>query len=92
MVQEPKRPVVTYTNKSESFLCSTQNFQRQFAGIYAARLGKMTELLTKQANDKWGSKYHIKRLHELREEEPDKCIIIGTFFKHQVNFKIALNN
>lgn len=84
MVQEHKRPVMTYTNKSESFLNSTQNFQRQFAGIYAARLAKMTDLMTKQALDKWGNKYSIKKLQELKEDEPEKCIIIGTFFKHQV--------
>lgn len=30
-----------------------------------------------------GKQYPIKKLHELREETPDKCIIIGTFYKHQ---------
>ena len=89
MVQEPKRPVISYTNKSEAFLCTNQNFQRQYAGIYAARLSQLTDLLNEQVKEKWGSKYPIKKLHELREEEPEKCIIIGTFFKHQVIFSMS---
>lgn len=31
-----------------------------------------------------GDKYPIKKLYELREETPDKCVLIGTLFKHQV--------
>lgn len=32
-----------------------------------------------------GTEYKIKKLSELREENPDKCVVIGTLFKHQVS-------
>lgn len=30
-----------------------------------------------------GKKYPIKRMAELREDNPEECILIGTLFKHQ---------
>lgn len=31
-----------------------------------------------------GEQYPLKKMFELREDNPEKCILIGTLFKHQV--------
>ncbi|KAJ6600660.1 DNA polymerase delta subunit 2, partial [Pseudolycoriella hygida] len=59
------------------------DYSKQFAHIYAARLGHMRGLLEAKARDKWGDKFPLKKMFELKEDFTEKCIIIGTLFKHQ---------
>ncbi|CAD7086276.1 unnamed protein product [Hermetia illucens] len=80
---EYKRLIVPYVNKSSRFMLKSKNYGKQYAHIYASRLREMTELLKPIVEKKWGTEYKIKKLSELREENPDKCVVIGTLFKHQ---------
>lgn len=74
-----------YQDESQRFRYERHNdYSKQFAHIYASRLEQMRVLLTERVNAKWGSKYPLKKMFELREEDPDKCVIIGTLYKHQV--------
>lgn len=51
-----KRLSVEYEDLSKRFQFQTKNdYSKQYAHIYAARLNKMRELLTHCANDKWGT-------------------------------------
>ncbi|XP_050077714.1 DNA polymerase delta subunit 2 [Anopheles maculipalpis] len=78
-----ERLKVPYTYKSECFQFAKKDFSKQFAFIYASRLEEMLKLLENSVQKKWGSEMPIKRLADLREDGPQKCVIIGTLFKHQ---------
>ncbi|XP_055596214.1 DNA polymerase delta subunit 2 [Uranotaenia lowii] len=78
-----RRLKVPYQYRSEQFHFKSKDFSKQFAYIYASRLEEMTRMMTERVKEKWGDKYPIKQLAELKEESPEKCIIIGTLFKHQ---------
>uniref|UniRef100_A0A182Y0B4 DNA polymerase delta small subunit n=1 Tax=Anopheles stephensi TaxID=30069 RepID=A0A182Y0B4_ANOST len=78
-----ERLTVPYTYKSECFHFVKKDFSKQFAFIYASRLEEMLKLLEASVQRKWGSEMPIKRLADLREDCPQKCVIIGTLFKHQ---------
>lgn len=74
-----------YQDESARFRFERHNdYSKQFAHIYASRLEQMRGLLTERVHAKWGSKYPLKKMFELREEDPEKCVIIGTVYKHQV--------
>lgn len=74
-----------YENESDRFRFERHNdYSKQFAHIYASRLEQMRGLLTNKVNAKWGTKYPLKKMFELREDDPEKCVIIGTLYKHQV--------
>lgn len=76
----------SYKDESERFRFERHNdYSKQFAHIYASRLEQMRGLLTDRVRAQWGSEVPLKKMFELREEEPEKCIIIGTLFKHQVS-------
>lgn len=72
-----------YQNLSERFLRTTKDFSKQYAHIYAARLTAMQAILQKRVKLKWGDKYPIKKLFELKEGVENTCVVIGTLFKHQ---------
>jgi hypothetical protein len=47
----------SFENLSERFGHHSKDFAKQFAHIYAVRLTKMRELLTKRIRNKWGNVY-----------------------------------
>lgn len=51
-----KRLSVKYEDLSKRFQFQTKNdYSKQYAHIYAARLNEMRALLTQRAKDKWGT-------------------------------------
>ncbi|XP_058818072.1 DNA polymerase delta subunit 2 [Topomyia yanbarensis] len=78
-----KRLQVPYSYQAEKFHFKYKDFSKQFAYIYASRLNEMIRLMKDRVKQKWGDKYPLKQLADLKEENPEKCIIIGTLFKHQ---------
>ncbi|XP_055840808.1 DNA polymerase delta subunit 2 [Episyrphus balteatus] len=83
MSSKINRLEISYKNLSDKFLITTQNYQMQFSHLYAHRLSECTKLLTPKVLAKWGTEFPIKKLCELREDVTEKCILIGTLFKHQ---------
>ncbi|GAB0092826.1 DNA polymerase delta subunit 2 [Sergentomyia squamirostris] len=80
-----ERLVVDYVNKSEKFILpSKHDYNRQFHNLYVARCEAMIPLLQEKANRKWGSQYPIRKIQDLSEDNPEKCVVIGTVFKQQV--------
>lgn len=99
-----ERLTVAFKDESRRFCFKAENdYSKQFAHIYAARLGHMRALLEAKAKDKWGThqftvsygfmfytlciagdKFPLKKMFELKEDFTEKCILIGTLFKHQV--------
>ncbi|KAK6645537.1 hypothetical protein RUM43_001814 [Polyplax serrata] len=77
------RSVVQYENLSQRFVCLKRDFKRQFAHIYACRLKSMKESVIQSSVAKWGKNIPIRKLTDLTEENDEKCIVIGTLFKHQ---------
>lgn len=43
----------------------------------------MKQLLLPRVNQKWGSDIPVRTLADLKEETKERCIIVGTLFKHQ---------
>lgn len=80
---DPEREVCDYKNLSVRFSNVSKDFSKQYAHIYAARLGTMRQILLKKVKLKWGDKYPVRKLFELKEEKEETCVIIGTLFKHQ---------
>uniref|UniRef100_A0A8D8GXB3 DNA polymerase delta subunit 2 n=1 Tax=Culex pipiens TaxID=7175 RepID=A0A8D8GXB3_CULPI len=79
---EFKRLQVPYQYRSDKFHFKTKDF-KQFAHIYATRLEEMVRLMKVRVEQKWGSKYPVKQLADLKEDNPEQCVLIGTLFKHQ---------
>lgn len=77
------RSGTSYNNLSDKFKCLKKDFVKQFAHIYAGRLSKSKENLQKKCVLKWGESVPLRKLSELNDENPEKCIVIGTLFKHQ---------
>lgn len=77
------RYVADYENKSHKFLLQKKEFIKQYFGVYTSRLAKVADSVTKAAVDKWGSHVPVKKLADLREEDSDKCILVGTLYKQQ---------
>ncbi|XP_041363525.1 DNA polymerase delta subunit 2-like [Gigantopelta aegis] len=69
-----------FENHSERFQIKDRNFTRQYAHLYAERLWSFRPNIVQAAKDKWGKDIAIRKLHELQIDE--KCVIIGTLFKH----------
>ncbi|XP_055542140.1 DNA polymerase delta subunit 2 [Wyeomyia smithii] len=78
-----KRLQVSYVYRADKFHFKYNDFSKQFAYIYASRLEKIAELMKDRIKEKWGDKYPVKQLADLKEESQEQCIIIGTLFKHQ---------
>uniref|UniRef100_A0A336LN48 DNA polymerase delta subunit 2 n=1 Tax=Culicoides sonorensis TaxID=179676 RepID=A0A336LN48_CULSO len=83
MAESSERFSIPYANKSEIFHHQKKDY-KQYAHVYSARLKILGALLKDKAIKKWGSKIPVKQLFELREENQETCIVIGTLFKHQV--------
>lgn len=83
MTESIERTTIPYRNKSELFHHTKKDY-KQYAHVYSARLRILGELVKEKAAKKWGSAHPFKQLFELREEDQETCIIIGTLFKHQV--------
>lgn len=72
-----------FENHSEKFLLKKREFIKQYFGFYTSRLEKVIEPVTCAAIEKWGTEIPVKKLAELREEDSDKCILVGTLYKQQ---------
>lgn len=72
-----------YENRSQKFLLRDKAYIKQFFSFYMSRLEKVAESVTDAAKDKWGSDVPIKKLADLREDENDRCILVGTLYKQQ---------
>ncbi|KAL5291786.1 POLD2 family protein [Megaselia abdita] len=72
---------IKYSNKSKNFRVSNFEFDKQFNHIYKYRLKDSAEFLREAIKKKWGSKYKIQILNDLKDHE--RCVIIGTVFKKQ---------
>ncbi|XP_046387214.1 DNA polymerase delta subunit 2 [Ischnura elegans] len=72
-----------YKDLNDRFRLKSKEYVRQFAHIYAVRLCKMRKILEDRSKEKWGAKIPIRKLFELREEDGEKCVVVGTLFKHQ---------
>ncbi|CAD7002785.1 unnamed protein product [Ceratitis capitata] len=79
------RRTVDYVDLSGKFRLNSFDYHKQYSHFYAHRLREMTTLLLSCAEDHWGKNYSIKKLCDLREEQTDTCIIIGTIYKHQAH-------
>ncbi|GLG95569.1 DNA polymerase delta small subunit [Gryllus bimaculatus] len=73
----------SYTDKSQKFIQQAKDFTKQYAHIYAVRLVRTRDALTKRIHEKWGVDIPVKKLIDLNEEDNEQCVIIGTLFKHQ---------
>lgn len=74
---------VKYSNKSEKFIVNNNEFERQYNKVYRHRLKDSADFLRESIKKKWGSKYPLRILNDLREESKERCVIIGTIFKKQ---------
>ncbi|XP_070497233.1 DNA polymerase delta subunit 2 [Chironomus tepperi] len=72
----------TYENQSSKFYRNDQDFQRQFFHIYESRLNQLGDLLKQKISAKYGTKYPVKMISDLSEDNPAKCILIGNIYKH----------
>ncbi|XP_059483602.1 DNA polymerase delta subunit 2 [Neocloeon triangulifer] len=80
------RDTCEYKNLSSKFvLPNTDDFNRQFAPMYMMRLKTIRESLKALARKKWGQDVPIIELYQLQDgnEDPKKCIIVGTLYKNQ---------
>lgn len=82
MTESFERTKIPYLNKSEVFYHNKKDY-KQYAHVYSARLRILGELVKEKAIKKWDS-HPFKQLFELREENQETCLIVGTLFKHQV--------
>ncbi|XP_037928858.1 DNA polymerase delta subunit 2 [Teleopsis dalmanni] len=74
-----------YKNLSNKFVIKPFDYQKQYSHLYAHRLAEMTALLSARAMEKWGADNTVKKLCDLREEQDETCIVIGTIYKHQAH-------
>lgn len=77
------RYIANYENTSGKFLLQKKEFIKQFYGMYTSRLERISATLQAAAVEKWGSDVPVKKLADLREEDSDKCILVGTLYKQQ---------
>lgn len=75
-----ERSDAEYQNNSDKFILKEKNFTRQYAHVYSARLMELRPELEKVVEKKYGDKFPIRKLFELKVGE--ECIVIGTLFKH----------
>ncbi|XP_059620808.1 DNA polymerase delta subunit 2 [Phlebotomus argentipes] len=82
--EQEERMTVEYVNRSERFLLPKQlDYNQQFHNLYVARCEAMSGLLRERVALKWGEQYPIRRIHDLSEDDQEKCVIIGTVYKQQ---------
>ncbi|XP_008546832.1 DNA polymerase delta subunit 2 [Microplitis demolitor] len=78
-----KRKTVDYQDFGSKFLQKTKDYAKQFFHVYSSRLRELRIILEDKASKKW-PEAKILKLPELENLEDEKCVIIGTLFKHQV--------
>ncbi|XP_023946152.2 DNA polymerase delta subunit 2 [Bicyclus anynana] len=81
-LHELDRPTIQYTDTSKRFYEASRDFSKQYAHIYSARLSTFRNILQPVINKRWGNKYKILKLCDLRDKGTT-CIIVGTLFKLQ---------
>ncbi|XP_053954084.1 DNA polymerase delta subunit 2 [Anastrepha ludens] len=77
------RSKTEYEDFSSKYRVSSFDYNKQYSHFYAHRLREMTSLLLTRVEEQWGSSHSVKKLCELREDQTEQCIIIGTIYKHQ---------
>ncbi|XP_026461933.1 DNA polymerase delta small subunit-like [Ctenocephalides felis] len=78
-----KRLIINYEDKSRRFNQTKKDYSRQFCHLYTARLKLMQENVLKEVYKRFGNKYPVKKLSEIHDVGENKCILVGTLFKHQ---------
>ncbi|KAH0560763.1 DNA polymerase delta subunit 2-like [Cotesia glomerata] len=76
------RDTVDYQDLGSNFLQKTKDYAKQFFYVYSCRLQELRSILEDKVSKKWPN-IKILKLAELENLEDDKCIVIGTLFKHQ---------
>uniref|UniRef100_A0A0A1WFC1 DNA polymerase delta small subunit n=1 Tax=Zeugodacus cucurbitae TaxID=28588 RepID=A0A0A1WFC1_ZEUCU len=74
-----------YEDLSSKFRLTSFDYHKQYSHFYAHRLREMTSLLLPLVEEHWSNNYTVKKLCDLREEQTETCIIIGTIYKHQAH-------
>lgn len=77
------RKVAQCKNLSVEFIQTRNDYSKQFAHIYSARLSELREVLIPRIHAKWG-KVPVVKLTDLENLEGNECVIIGTLYKHQL--------
>ncbi|CAK9833422.1 DNA polymerase delta subunit 2 [Anthophora retusa] len=77
-----ERKRAQYKNLSEKFVNTKNDYSKQFAHIYAARLAELRDILIPRVQAKWVN-VPIVKLADLENLEGQQCVIIGTLYKHQ---------
>ena len=77
-----ERKQAQYKDLSKKFVNTVNDYSKQFAHIYTIRLAELRNILIPRVKAKWGN-IPIVRLADLGNVEGQKCIIIGTLYKHQ---------
>lgn len=77
-----ERKSVLYKDLSSTIIPAGNDYSKQFAHIYAARLSELRDVLTQKVHAKWGD-VQILKLTELEDFDGQTCVIIGTLYKHQ---------
>ncbi|XP_015110005.1 DNA polymerase delta small subunit [Diachasma alloeum] len=83
-VQTFDRGIAESKHFAGRFTQQSQHFSKQFFHVYACRLEELRGILVENARKKWGEDIKILRLAEVENFENERCIIIGTLFKHQL--------
>ncbi|KAK2583982.1 hypothetical protein KPH14_006443 [Odynerus spinipes] len=77
-----ERKSALYKDLSSTVTPKTNDYSKQFAHIYAARLTELRDVLTENAKAKWGD-VQILKIADLENYGGMTCVIIGTLYKHQ---------
>ncbi|XP_003396970.2 DNA polymerase delta subunit 2 [Bombus terrestris] len=77
-----EREQADYKDLSKKFVNMKNDYSKQYAHIYSARLAELRDVLTPRVKAKWGN-VPIVKLADLENLENQQCIIIGTLYKHQ---------
>ncbi|KAK0093510.1 hypothetical protein PV326_013375 [Microctonus aethiopoides] len=78
-----ERKGVDFQDIERRFTNTTTDYAKQFFHMYSCRLEELRPYLSERAQKKWGDVKQLK-LPEVENFENERCIIIGTLFKHQL--------
>lgn len=79
-----ERKIAKFEGFDGRFSQPTKDFSKQFYHVYLCRLKELKKLIIPRAKKLWGDDVKIVSLAELENYDNEKCIIIGTLFKHQI--------
>ncbi|TMW42768.1 hypothetical protein DOY81_012153 [Sarcophaga bullata] len=74
-----------YINHSQKYILKSFDYQNNFPIFMPTVWLRCTVLMQQRAIDHWGSSVPIKKLCDLREDDEEECIIIGTIYKQQAH-------